>query len=524
MTAQRGATGPLSRLSGAGSLRTLLALCAGAATVFGFAPFDVAVVPIVTQALLFLLWQDSGTPRAAAWTGFAFGFALFGVGVSWISIALSTFGGMPWPAALLAMAFLCAFLALYPAAAGWLATRWTAPRSWQRALAAAAAWTLTEWIRSVALTGYGWLSLGYSQLPDGGVGPLAPYATIGGVFAVSLAVALCAGALALAIDAFATSAPRRGSALVAGIVILAAGGAGLGRVEWTAPSGAPVAVSLLQGNVLQHLKFDPDFRTATFDLYAELAAQSRGRLIVMPESAFPMFADEVPDEVLLGLLKTAAAREGDILIGLFTLEPPLPGMRHARYYNTVVTLGTALPQLYRKRHLVPFGEIIPFEAWLAPILDSILAIPLASQTAGEANPPPLAVAGEKVAVNICYEDTFGADIRPQARAATLLVNLTNDAWYGHSIGAPQHNQIAAMRALETGRPLLRATNTGITSAFDHRGREIAQLPWFTRGILEVTIAGRQGETPSVRFGDSPVVLLAALMLAIAAWRGRNRGR
>ncbi len=210
-----------------GVLRTLLAAGAGAATVFGFAPFGAALVPIVTLTLLFLLWQDAATPRAAAWSGFAFGFALFGAGVSWIAIALSTFGGMPWIAALFAVAVLCAFLALYIAAAGWLAARWTAPRSWQRALAAAGAWTLAEWVRSVALTGFGWLSLGYSQLPDGGVAPLAPYATLGGVFAVSLVVALSAGALALAIDAFAGASVRRGLAWLAGIAALAAGGMAL---------------------------------------------------------------------------------------------------------------------------------------------------------------------------------------------------------------------------------------------------------------------------------------------------------
>jgi apolipoprotein N-acyltransferase len=505
-----------------GVLRALLAATAGAATVFGFAPFGAAVVPLVTLTLLFLIWQDAPTPRAAAWSGFAFGLALFGAGVSWIANALSTFGGMPWIAALLVIAVLCAFLALYVAAAGWIAARWTAPRTWQRALAAAGAWTFAEWVRSVALTGFGWLSLGYSQLPDGGVAPFAPYAALGGVFAVSLAVAISAGALSLAIDAFAGASLRRGIAWIAGVAILAAGGVALERVEWTAPSGPPVAVSLLQGNVAQHLKFDPDFRTATFNLYTDLARQSHGRLIVLPESAFPMFVDEVPEEVLLELMRIAAARDGDALIGLFTLEPPLPGMRHARYYNSVVALGAAEPQIYRKRHLVPLGETIPFENWLAPILDSFLAIPLASQARGDADPPPLAVAGERVGVDICYEDAFGADIRPQARAATLLVNVTNDAWYGRSIGALQHNQIAAMRALETGRPLLRATNTGITSAIDHHGRETARLPWFTRGILEVSVQGRQGTTPYVRVGDAPVALLAVLLVAFAAWRRRSR--
>ena len=154
----------------------------------------------------------------------------------------------------------------------------------------------------------------------------------------------------------------------------------------------------------------------------------------------------------------------------------------------------------------------------------MLAIPLSSQTPGPPDQPPLAVAGTRVAVNICYEDAFGDDIRPQARDAAILVNVTNDAWYGRSVAALQHNQIAAMRALETGRPLLRATNTGITSAIDHRGREVARLPWFTRDILEVDVVGRRGLTPCVRFGDALPAALAGLLVAGAALADRRRGR
>jgi len=152
---------------------------------------------------------------------------------------------------------------------------------------------------------------------------------------------------------------------------------------------------------------------------------------------------------------------------------------------------------------------------------SVLSIPLADQSSGAPNPPPLAIAGQKVAVNICYEDAFGADIRPQAEAATLLVNVTNDAWYGRSLAAEQHEQISAMRALEVGRPMLRATNTGITSAIAHDGREIARLPWFTRGILEVEVTGRQGVTPYVRFGDWPAAVLAVLLWALAVFKARR---
>jgi apolipoprotein N-acyltransferase len=502
------------------SLPILFAFAAGLATAFGFAPMGSALIPPVTFALLILLWQDARAPRDAAWLGFAFGFALFGSGVSWVYIALNTFGGMPPALATIATAAFCAYLALFPAAAGWLAVKWTGARSSSRALAAAAAWTLTEWVRSWILSGFGWLSLGYSQLPASG---FSGYAPIGGVFAVTLAVALCAALLALSIDAFASAAVKRGVALLGAIVAIDAAGTAVGRIDWTWPSGAPVAVSLVQGNVAQDLKFDPEFRNRTFDLYTGLVERTRGRLIVLPESALPEFAGDVPDAVLLSLLRTASGREGDILVGLFTLEPPLPGSGEPRYYNSVVTLGTARPQLYRKRHLVPFGETIPLEPVVGWFIRSILSIPLASQAAGDADQPPLLVAGEKVAVDICYEDAFGTDIRPQAKSATLLVNVTNDAWYGRSLAAEQHNQIAAMRALETGRPLLRATNTGVTSAIGHDGREVARLPWFTQGILEVEVTGRQGVTPYVRVGDWASVAAALALLAAAAFAARLRG-
>jgi len=511
----------------AGTLRALLAAVAGAATVFGFAPFGLAGVPIVTLALLTAMWLSAASARAAARLGFAFGLGLFGAGTSWVYIALNTFGGMPMLVALLGTALWCAYLALFPALVGWLSTRWTAPGSLPRAVAAAALWTLAEWARGSGYTGFPWLALGYSQLAPlatAAVSPLAGYAPMGGVWLVTLAVALCAGALALAVDAFAASMRARGFALLLGGAAIAGGGALLAAIEWTAPVGAPVAVSLVQGNVAQDVKFQPGMREDTFKLYTDLVSASRGRLIVLPESAFPVFADEMPDAVLRHLLRTAAARNGDVLAGMFTAEPPLPGRDEVRYYNSVVTLGAGAVQLYRKRHLVPFGETIPLKPVVGWFIRSVLAIPLADQTPGDPAPPPLAVAGQSVAVNICYEDAFGGELRAQAAEATLLVNVTNDAWYGRSLAAEQHNQIAAMRALESGRPLLRATNTGITSAIGHDGRELARLPWFTRGILEVEITGRRGATPYVRWGDALAATAAAALLAAALLAARRRPR
>ena len=205
-------------------------------------------------------------------------------------------------------------------------------------------------------------------------------------------------------------------------------------------------------------------------------------------------------------------------------EPPAAPGEGERIHNSVVSLGEAPPQLYRKHHLVPFGETIPFKAVTGWFINQVLAIPLADQAAGPAVQAPFAVAGQRIAVNICYEDVFGSELLAGARAATMLVNVTNDAWYGRSIAARQHNQIAAMRALETGRPMLRATNTGITSAIAHDGRVLAEMPWFTRGILEVEIAGRTGDTPYARTGDWPVLLLCVGLLAVAIGASRRESR
>jgi len=496
-----------------------LAAAAGAVTVFAFAPFGLSGLVFVTLTLLFALWRNADSPFAAAQDGFAFGFGLFGAGASWLAIALVNFGGMALWLAVVAIAILTAYLALWPALAGFVAVRFTRRGSWARMLVAAGAFTATEWIRSYLFTGFPWLALGYSQVPDGLV---RGYAPVGGVYLVTLVIALVAAMLAQFADALAENARGAASVSAGGIAALLAGGAALTQVAWTQTSGAPLAVSLVQGNVVQELKFDPKFRTATFGRYLDLVATSRGRLIVLPESAFPMFSDEVPDAVLLSLIRTANARDGDVLLGVFTALPPEPGSDEPRYYNTVVTLGGSPLQFYRKNHLVPFGETIPLKPLIGWFIRSVLAIPLADQARGGAMQPPLSVAGERVAVDICYEDAFGSELRYAARDAHLLVNVTNDAWYGRSIAAEQHNQIAAMRALELGRPMLRATNTGITSAIGEDGRELARLPWFTTGVLEVSVAGRTGDTPYLRAGDIAALALCAVLIVAPLALGLRR--
>jgi apolipoprotein N-acyltransferase len=494
-----------------GALPALAALSLGIATVFGFAPFGASALPALTLAGLFALWRCAATPRTAAGLGFAFGVGLFGAGVSWVFVAISTFGHMPAVLAALGTAGFCAYLALFPALAGWLTARLAPPGSGLRLALAAALWVFAEWLRSWVFSGFGWLSVGYAQLGTFFSG----FAPIGGVLVVSLAMTATAALLVHA--ALAMEARRAGGVAVAagGIVVIVAIGLALATIEWSTPAGEPVAVSLVQGNVAEEMKFDPTYREQTLSIYAELAARATGRLIVLPESALPLFADEISPAYVAELRKVALRNGGDLLVGLFFFEPRASADEDDRYFNSVVSIGGSPTQVYRKHHLVPFGETIPAKPLFGWFIRSVLAIPLADQTPGPAYQEPFVVAGQRVAVNICYEDAFGSELNRRLPEATLLVNVTNDAWYGRSIAAEQHEQIAAMRALETARPMLRATNTGITSIIDHRGAEIARLPWFTRGVLEGTIAGRTGTTPYVRFGDALALGIAFLVAAVA---------
>jgi apolipoprotein N-acyltransferase len=500
------------------ALPYLAAILLGSATVAGFAPFAVSPLPVLTLAGLFLLWRRAPSPRAAATIGFAFGLGLFGSGGSWVYVALAQFGGMEGALAALATAFFCAYLALFPALAGWAAARLGRLDSGPRLAIAAACWTLTEWLRTWLYYGFPWLAVGYAQT----TAPLRGYAALGGVFLVSLAVATSAALLAHTVAALLRRDHRSGAVAIAGLLAVWAAGVGLGTIEWSRPSGDPVAVSLVQGNIAEDLKFEAAYRDATLATYRELVAQAKGRLIVLPESALPMFADEVPVAYVAELRAAAQKHGGDLLVGLFFFEPRAADEEEDRYFNSVVSVGTATTQVYRKRHLVPFGERIPAKPLVGWFIHRVLHIPLADQTPGADDQAPFDVAGQRLAVNICYEDAFGSELIRQLPEATLLVNVTNDAWYGRSLAAEQHEQIAAMRALETARPMLRATNTGITSVIDHHGTELARLPWFTSGVLEATIAGRTGTTPYVRFGDALAVAVA-LALAGGAFAIGRRG-
>jgi len=500
-------------------------------TVAGFAPFYMFPLPVFTLAGLFYLCSDARTPRAAAAGGFAFGLGLFLCGVSWIYVSLHEFGAMPAPAAAAATLLFCAFLALFPAAVAYACARLLLTPAVRWGLAAPALWTLAEWTRGWIFTGFPWLALGYSQVPGS---PLSGYAPLFGIHGVTLAVAASAGLIVVIARAGRDGGVGRRAegepdnetkrslsliphpsslAPVAILLALWAGGWGLKQVAWTQPVGAPLEVSLLQGNVPQDMKWREDRVEATLEIYFTLIRKSASPLIILPETALPLFLEQVPRKYLSALTAHARANGGDILVGVPELRPD------GSYFNSLVSYGTAPTQVYRKSHLVPFGEFIPLRPVLGWIV-AALAIPLQDFSRGAENQRPLAVAGQHVAVDICYEDAFGEEIIRQLPEATLLVNVSNVAWFGRSLAPQQHLQISQARALETGRYLLRATNTGATAVIAPDGTVAIAAPGFTMASVTHTVRGFSGATPYVRWGNFAALAICAVLIVTATLAGR----
>jgi apolipoprotein N-acyltransferase len=475
---------------------------AGAAAVAAFAP--VGFLPALLFSFGWLIHLLSAAPpRRAFWAGFCFGLGLFGAGVSWVYVSLSQFGGMWPPLAALATFLFCALLACFTGAATWLQARIPAAPAARACLLVPAAWALGEWLRSWVLTGFPWLSAGYAATGW----PLQGYAPLLGVFGVSFAIVSIAGMLWLL-------ACRRRIAWLAPVVVVLAVGLALRAVDWTRPAGAPLRVALLQGNVEQEMKFRPERYARTLATYARLADETNAKLIILPETALPRFYDDI-DPAYLARLEAAARRnDGDLLVGV-------PFRRDGEFYNSIASLGASPRQVYHKTHLVPFGEFVPpLFGWVM----RMVAIPLADFGRGAPGQPPFAVAGQRVAASVCYEDAFGDAVGAQARDATLLANLSNVAWFGDSLAPSQHLQIARERAIETGRVHLTVANTGVTAAIDRDGTVLMQLPSFAEGRLEVVVQGYTGDTPYMRFADWPILALSIALLGAAALLAARRAR
>ncbi|MES2011389.1 MAG: apolipoprotein N-acyltransferase [Pseudomonadota bacterium] len=510
--------------------RLLLAAVLGVAHTQAYAPHTWWWLQLLALAGLVALVADAPRTRGAAATGYAFGLGWFLSGIWWLYISMHVYGEMPAWMAMLAVLLFGAFLSLYPALAAatwhWLTARRTRTTSLAllAPLAFGAAWGLSEWLRGVVFTGFPWLSSGYAHTD----GPLAGFAPLVGVYGIGALAATVAALLVTAVRGFgrgrdAHANPRgmrAGAIALAAAVALPLAGAALVPIAWTTPAGKPISVRLLQGNVAQDIKFEPVGVQRSLELYRDLITAAPADLVVTPETAFPVILQDLPVDIAIAVRDFTVASSTTVLFGAAGADSPVD------FTNSVFGLGPLTERLYRynKHHLVPFGEFIPFGFhWFV----NMMKMPLGDFRRGGLDQAPLPVRGILVAPNICYEDLFGEEIaetlRSQKVPANILANVTNLAWFGDTIALDQHLQISRMRALETRRPMLRSTNTGMTAVVTPDGVVAGQLPTFTVGTLTANVQGTQGFTPYVRWGNVPALAACLLVLALAAWRRRRQG-
>jgi len=487
----------------------LLAIVAGALTVFAFAPYRLYWLMPLLLAVPAVLAQRA--PRHAFLLGYLWGLAAYTSNFHWIYNSLHDIAGLPmWIAAPLVL-LLPAYLALYPGLATWFAVRVDA-RPWLRwVVAFPAAWTVTEWLRSWMLTGFPWGAVGYSQITES---PLAGFAPVAGIFGVTYAVALTTGLIVL------LSLVTWRSRLVAVLAGLAlwSGGHWLRDQQWTTPVGKPLKVALAQGNIPQSLKWDPANFENSLARYYQQVATTQADLMILPETALPVFLGDLPSGYLTMMTSAAAANHMALASGIPRRTPDGRG-----YLNAVVALSEPGQPYYAKDHLVPFGEFVPLPlvtGWIYQFMN----MPLSGFTRGGVDQAPLSLAGQEVAFNVCYEDSFGEELIGPAARATVLANVSNLAWFGQSNAMSQHLQLSQARALETGRYMVRATNTGMTAIVRPNGEigEVAAPD--SQQVLIGTITGRTGLTPYMRYGDLPALLLSGVLMLLTLLTGWWRNR
>jgi apolipoprotein N-acyltransferase len=488
----------------------LFAAIAGILFTLAFAPLDYAYLAPVALILLFASWQNI-TPGRALLRGYLFGLGAFGLGVSWVYISIHDFGRANMLSSGLLTGLFVGFWALFPALAGYLSVKLrTKNRGLISIMVMPVVWLLIEYLRGYwVLNGFPWLQIGYSQLES----PLAGYIPITGVYGTGFLVALTAS-----IILFVFQIRKYGLLLTIVLVVMWATGSVLQTIKWTYAIGDPIRVSLIQGNIRQDQKWRPENKLNTLRYYKAMTeAHWDSAVIVWPETSIPAYLSEVNEWFLVPLGKAAKQHKSDLIVSL-----PAHGNSEDEKYNAVMTLGKEIG-VYRKKHLLPFGEYLPWQPVSGFILNS-LAIKLGNFKSGNIDQPLLKAGGYRFITSICYEDAFGDANIIGLPDAAYLVNVTNDGWFGNSIEPHQHLQIARMRAMETGRFLLRATNTGVTAVVAPDGKIINQAPLFAATVLTETITPMSGMTPYARSGDKPVIFVLIVLLFCMIIYDRQVGR
>lgn len=486
-------------------LLPLLMLALGALTTFAFSPFDFWPAALLTIGLAGELLHGHSVKRTA-WLGWCYGFGLWGYGTHWLYVSIHDYGYTPPWLATPMVAALAAVMALFFALLGYAYARLRLQRA--ALLALPALWVLGEWLRSWVLTGFPWLFTGYAFIDT----PLAGYAPLLGVFGVSLVAVFSALAL------FRVLAEPKAWPALAIAAGLWTGGFALQFVHWTKPTGEQLSVSIIQGNIPQEVKWQLEWRDKTVDIYRQLSKSEWGRdLVIWPEAAIPMFYHEAID-LLREMQDNALTAHSAFVTGIPYVQ--VDELRNDySFHNSIVALGEG-DGVYHKQRLVPFGEYIPLEGWLRgaiPFFD----MPMTSFTEGGSDQEMLTVQKLKLGPMICYEIAYPDLVRRLAANSDVLATISNDGWFGTSIGPHQHFQMVRMRAKETGREVIRATNNGISALIDVDGKVREQAPQFQRLVMRTTAHAYAGLTPFMVTGNWPV-LAGCMLLLLIGWQRRER--
>jgi len=472
-----------------------LVLISGALLPLSFAPYDIFILQFPLIAFVFMACLEQ-KPIIALRRGFLLGLGWFVHGIYWLFYSLYFHGGMPAAVAVMTIVLLSAYMSLFPALAFYLANKliktskinmliWVYPISWM----------LFDWLRGYFLTGFPWVQIGMAHIDTYLIG----FAPVIGGLGVGLLVTIVSGLL------LASVLKLNLKITLPAIVIIYLMGFGLTFVNWTEAVDKPIKVSMIQGNIPQSEKWKVENHLETLKMYRELTQQNwDSDLIIWPETAVPGYKRKV-SSYLAGLAKQAQATNTDVMLGIFTQNP-----KTKRYYNSMITLDD---QVYLKRHLVPLGEYFPFRSVLG-FFAQWVNIPMSDIGEGESSQPLITAAGQKIGLSICFEDAFDRSVLLDLPEATLLVNVSNDAWFENSSQPWQHHQIARMRAVETGRMLLRATNTGVSSIIDRNGDVLQIAPQFKREVIKAEVQAYKGSTPYVVWANYLLISLGLSVLLL----------
>ncbi len=488
-------------------LKRLLVAFAGALSVAAYAPLQWWWLMPLSLAIIYYYWSKS-TPKQAAWYGFIFAFMQFGFGVSWVYVSLKTYGNMPMPMAAAAVVLFVAALAAFMAFFGWIFAKLresaTDQKSIFQALLFAAVWVLAEWMRSFVLTGFPWLDVGYSQTTRW----LSGYAPLGSVYFVSFMLLLTVALLVNSIELLRSSR-RKVQLLVQMIsaILIVVGGALLQQKEWTEPLDQPLNIAVVQANVPITQKWLPSYQAELFAKYKQLIPEEEVDLVVWPETALPIYLHQTNQE----FWDYIKPDKGNLLAGIMEFQTGNKGQQDKSYNSAVLTCDDQV-QVYRKRHLVPFGEYLPLRSLLSWVLD-YLQLPMSDFNAWSSQ--QVLECGEiKLALSICYEDAFAAELRDHLGSSEILVNISEDAWFGDSLAPHQRVQMAQMRAQELARPMVRSANTGPSTIIDSKGIIIAATKQFTAASIVRKVYPHIGTTPFIRWGMW-IIYLSGLVFALA---------